>query len=198
MSKLVEVMQEVMKDIPDQARFSEADGAVINRNQDFLLDLEEQLVQGFYDTLFSFDRTRDVFHEGERPARENSLAQWWRRTVQGPFDEGYWAWQTYVGLLHIKRGVSNPMMISMWSWVLDLLSTQIEQAGLPSDEENALNGAFQRMAALTEALIGDSVFRFYLQGLMEATGFNQKLLDRMVQNEIDQMLEANAQYRLNQ
>ncbi len=196
MSKLVEVMQVVIDDIPEQARFSTADAEVIIQHKDYLLGLEDALVQGFYDTLFAFDRTRDVFHEGERPARENSLAKWWQRTVQGPFDEGYWAWQTYVGLLHIKRGVSNPMMISMWSWVLDLLSSRIEEADWPSAEKNALNGAFQRMAAMTEALIGDSVFRFYLQGLMEATGFNQKLLDRMVQNEIDQMLEANAQYRL--
>ncbi len=196
MSKLLEIMQEVMADMPEGTRFSEKDGEVIRRNQALLQPLGNDLVQGFYDTLYAFDRTRDIFHEGERPTRENSLAKWWARTVEGPFDERYWAWQTYVGLLHIKRGVSNPMMISMWTWVLDLLSEKIGASDLPEAEKSELISAFQRMAAMTESLIGDSVFRFYLQGLMESTGFNQKLLDRMVRNEIDIMLKENSQYRL--
>lgn len=196
MSKLIEIMQSVLEDMPDSTRFSEEDAQVIDRNQDAIKALGGDLVKGFYDTLYAYPKTAAVFREGERPMREESLAKWWDRAISGPFDETYWAWQTYVGLLHIKRHVSNPMMISMWGWVLNFLAERLPQSEVPEADQVALLEAFQRMAATTEALIGDSVFRFYLQGLLEATGFNDKLLDRMVQSEINSMLKENMQYRL--
>lgn len=42
----------------------------------------DQVVQGFYDTLFAHPPTRAIFREGERPAREKTLRDWYLRTVE--------------------------------------------------------------------------------------------------------------------
>ncbi len=196
MTTLVDIMNNVFQAMPENTRFSESDAQKIQENSTVLLDLGDGLISGFYNTVFSHTATASVFEDNERPMREKSLTDWWKRTVNGPFSDEYWAWQTYVGLLHIKRGVSNPMMMSMWSWILDYLNKELVQAGLSETETNALVMSFQRLSSTTSSLIGDSVFRFYLEALINATGFKSSLLERMVKNEIDQLLQDNAQYRL--
>ncbi len=196
MTTLVDIMNDVFQAMPESARFSENDAKKIQENSAVLLDLGDGLINGFYNTVFSHTATASVFEDNERPMREKSLTDWWKRTVNGPFNDEYWAWQTYVGLLHIKRGVSNPMMMSMWSWILDYLNKELAQAGLSETETNALVMSFQRLSSTTSSLIGDSVFRFYLEALINATGFKSSLLERMVKNEIDQLLQDNSQYRL--
>ncbi len=73
----------------------------------------EEPVQGFYDTLFAHAATWVVFREGERKEREKTLRDWYLRTLRGPFNGVYFAWQALVGLVHVRRGVTNAMMASM-------------------------------------------------------------------------------------
>ncbi len=96
-------------------------------------------MRGFYDTLFAHPPTRAVFREGERPLREKTLRDWYLRTVAGPFNGQYFAWQALVGLVHVRRGVTNAMMASMWNWLTEQVAQRAHEA-LPPEEARAWKG----------------------------------------------------------
>lgn len=190
MSTLSELTTMILAQMPPQGRFREEDADAIQAHKTLLLSMEDKLVQGFYDALFAHPATSAVFSEDERPAREETLRQWWRRTISGPFDHKYWSWQALVGLIHVKRGVKNPMMIAMWGWVLNVVQAELSTA-LPRDEAESLMNSFLRLAATVQSLTAESYLEHYVQALSNATGFEQELLDRLVYNEVDALLRAN-------
>jgi hypothetical protein len=189
MSALREITTAILAQMPPANRFSPEDAQVILSHKALLASLEEKLVQGFYDTLFDHAPTRAIFVDGERPAREETLRRWWQRTIAGPFDDHYWEWQTLVGLIHVKRGVENPMMISMWGWTLTTLQNELE-AALPPADLACLLKSFLRLAATAQALTAESYLKHYIKALAGATGFELGLLDRLVHNEVDDLLRA--------
>jgi len=71
--------------------------AVIAANADALVAFGPEIAKGFYDTLYGHGPTEEIFHEGERPMREQTLIGWWERTARGPIDDDYWAWMAMVG-----------------------------------------------------------------------------------------------------
>jgi hypothetical protein len=188
---LQEITQQIIGQMPPQTRFRADDPAIIHQHQAFLLSLEDDIVAGFYNTLFAHPPTAAIFSAGERPAREQTLRDWWQRTVTGTFNDEYWVWQTLVGLIHVKREVKNPMMIAMWGWVLNTLG-QASQSQLPADQANALMGAMERLAATCQSLTAESYLEHYLIALRDATGFNQKLLDQMVRTGVEDLLQQRS------
>jgi hypothetical protein len=47
-----------------------------------------------------------------------------------------------------------------------------------------------RLAATAQTLIAESYLHHYIKALTDATGFESALLDRLVQNEIGELLQA--------
>lgn len=184
-STLAEVTEKILAQLPPAARFSAEDGDLVLRLAPELLPLEESLVQGFYGILFAHPETAGVFGPGERSERENALRRWWRRTLQGPFDARYWQWQAAVGLIHIRRGVTNPMMLAMWGWVLNALQgALLENLKLPPQEAARVMEALHRLAATMQALTAESYLRHYLMALSHSTGVSTELIDRLVAVEL--------------
>lgn len=177
----------VLNQIPPDSRFNAEDARRIVAHQELLLSLEPGLIRGFYDVLLAHAPFRAVFEEGERPAREETLRHWWRRTIGGPFDDEYWAWQALVGLVHVKRGVKNAMMIGMWRWLLAWLGDRLTGT-VEADEARALLASFGRLSSTVQALTAESYMEHYLATLLRMTGFKQSLLDRLVGVEIDRLL----------
>ncbi|WP_243028900.1 protoglobin domain-containing protein, partial [Thermus albus] len=131
LARFYALAQEFWSQLPPQARFRPLEDAkTFARNKEVLKGFVEEVVQGFYDTLFSHPATRAIFREGERPQREKTLRDWYLRTVEGPFNGQYFAWQTLVGLVHVRRGVTNAMMAAMWNWVVENVS-RLAQERLP-------------------------------------------------------------------
>lgn len=183
---LTELTEHIFEQMPPSTRFRPEDAAVIKKHHDILLTWGEDLVQGFYNTLFEHPPTAGVFVEGERPQREESLRQWWKRTLAGPFDQEYWEWQAYVGLIHYIRRITNPMMIAMWDWVL----VQVEEhatAELPPEEVAKVVRAFSRLSSSVTALISESYIEHYLEAVGDASGIERALLDRLARTEIESM-----------
>ncbi|MGF1547038.1 MAG: protoglobin domain-containing protein [Thiotrichales bacterium] len=180
---------EILDQIPDSVRFGQDDADVIIRHKEVLLTWEDGLVQGFYDHLFQHPTTRKVFTDDERPQREQTLRDWYRRTLSGPFDLPYWEWQTYVGLVHIKRRVNNAMVAGMWGWILTYLG-QRALATFPADEALKLIKAVHALQAVVLALIAESYQRNMFTAVDKAAGLNETLLYRLVSLEIDSMLSA--------
>ena len=160
----------------------------LERNRDWLLSLEDEVVVVFYDTLYAYPTTEAVFLPGERQAREATLRGWWRRTVGAPIDLGYYRWMSLVGIVHIRRKVTNPMMLSMLQVVGDHIVTRAG-AALGSDEAWALQQAFARLSTAVGAIISEAYTMGYVGALQDLAGLDPKLTDRMLQLELKRLEE---------
>ncbi|WP_217874511.1 protoglobin domain-containing protein [Gulosibacter sp. 10] len=176
------------EEMPPETQFRAEDEAVIAAHGEFLLGLEHDLVQGFYETVYAHPNTAGVFADGERPARERTLSEWWRRTVEGPKDDDYFAWMAMVGLVHVVRGVSNPMMIAM-SQYLDRGVEDAAVGALPAEEAQRLTGAVRRLTATISAVVIHSYDLAIEHALYEVAGMPPALLHRLRDQEVSTSLQ---------
>lgn len=181
---LNQLQAEILEEMVPEAVVNAHDADVLARHTEFLLGIEDALVQEFYDALEAHQPTAAVFDIGERPAREQTLREWWRRTVTGPLDEQYWAWMGLVGIVHIRRGVRNPMMLSMMALVERLVHREAVAAGLPPTAVAALDEAFAHVGATAAAVISESYTQAYVSSLQALGGLNPRLLATMLSIEI--------------
>ena len=184
---MLDLTHEILDQLPPPVRFTAKEAETISRHREVMLTWEDGLIDGFYNIVFAHDTTRQVFNEGERPAREDSLRNWYRETINGTFDERYWQWHTLVGLLHIKRRVNNAMVSGMWGWIVTYLSRcALEQLS----KEDALDviTAVHALQASVMALIAESYQRNIFTAVEKAAGLNEALLFNLVDLEIDKMV----------
>ena len=180
--------QEFWSQLPPQARFRPLEDAkTFARHKEAMRSWVDAVVQGFYDTLFAHPATRAIFREGERPAREKTLRDWYLRTVEGPFNGQYFAWQTLVGLVHVRRGVTNAMMAAMWNWVVETVSRLARQT-LPQGEAEALADAWRRLGFTVMTLISESYLHAYLEALAQVEGVEVGMFLQRAQEEAARML----------
>jgi hypothetical protein len=191
-----ELTKKIVADIPESQRFTEADGDLILSYASALLSMEDDLVKGFYDTIEANPNLLALIGgHGARADREKTLRHWWQRTLAGPFDEKYWVWQAVVGIVHIRVGVKNPMMMGMWNWVVGFLRTRLTPEALGSAEKAAeAMAAVERLSLTVQAIISESFLSNYLETVIRITGFRPALLERMFKTEINVILaEAKGQ-----
>lgn len=165
--------------MPPQAAFSAEDEAVLARHRDFLSGLRQQVVDGFYETVYSHQPTAEVFHEGERPTREQSLGDWWERTATGDHDDEYFAWMAMVGLVHVVRGVSNPMMLAMANFISGVVESNVISEGMDTDEAEKLTTSISRLMATVGAVITYGFDIAVESALFDIAGMPQALLRRL-------------------
>jgi hypothetical protein len=194
---MYEIARAAFEQIPPPCRFRESDAQIIRHYQGPLLALEKDVVKAFYDTLYAHQPTSAILVESERPARELTLSNWWRRTVLGPLDEEYFAWMAMVGLVHVARGVSNPMMLSMSSFVTSFVADQV--AGMPLERAQAegLIEAFRRLSSTVGSVISFGYDRAYdravVTALSDLAGMPEALFQRLRHQEVMSALaEARA------
>lgn len=169
------------------------DHEALERNRDWLLGLEGELVALFYDTLYAYPPTATVFVDGERAAREETLRGWWQRTVGVPIDMEYFRWMAFVGIVHIKRGVTNPMMLSMLQVVSEHVVIRA-RASLGETEAVHLQQAFARIGATVGAIISEAYTTGYVGALEDLAGLDPKLTARMLAMEVKRLeAEGRAQ-----
>lgn len=192
---LYDLTRSIIDSIPAQQRFSAEDEARLMQFKALLLALEDDLVKGFYDEIETNPNIAALLGEGARSQREATLRRWWQRTLAGPIDEKYWAWQALVGVVHIKVGVKNPMMMGMWNWMLGRLRERLTAESVGSAEAAAqLMAALERLALTTQAITAESFLLNYLETVIRLTGFKPALLERMFKTEINLVLaEARQQ-----
>jgi len=187
MISIQDITAKIFADMPTETRFGTQDAECISKHRSLLLGLEDDIVKGFYDVLYKYPRTFEILKNDDRSKREAVLRSWWQKTLNSDFGDDYWQWQAFVGLVHIKQKVSNPMMISMWGWLLITLSSLLKDK-VDEAERIAIATAFGRLAATIQALTAESVLVNNLAAITDATGFNHKLLDRLVGLQIDRMI----------
>lgn len=169
------------------------DHATLARNRQWLLSLEDEITTTFYDSLYAHAATAAVFVDGERAAREQTLRGWWQRTVGQPVDVAYFRWMSLVGIVHIKRRVTNPMMLSM----LQIVSEHVvrrARADLGEVEAQALQQAFARLTTTVGAIISEAYTMGYVGALEDLAGLDPKLTARMLDLEVQRIeRESRAQ-----
>ena len=192
---LDQITKDILAAMPEQTLLGDEDIQVLKRNKDFIFSLADVIVKDFYDVLFSNEKTKAVFKPNERKAREKTLTDWVVKTIDGNFDLQYWSWQTFVRILHVKRKVTNNMMIAMMGRVSDIIFTQAILQ-LPKEEAIALKAAWIKFSTTVLSLIAEAYHIFYMTAVSNVTGMNQKLLNNAVQVEIDNLINQNVKYRL--
>ena len=172
--------------------FSQEDIDLIHQHRDVLLACAGEIVQTFYDRVFAVEETRVIFHDGERPDREKSLVDWLTKTLTEPIDDKYWQWQWYVGIIHIKRGVLNPMMLSMMAVVQNIILDAIIPA-LGPEEGRKLYQSLKRLTTIVTALIAEGYRIGSLEAVTQATGFSPELINTYITSVIDDEIERTRQ-----
>ncbi len=192
---LESVTLQILEQLPEETKLTDFDIEIIKKNKEFIFNKADLVVKDFYDTLYGNPETKAVFHEGERPAREKSLKDWIVKTVEGDFSLDYWKWQTFVGILHVKRKVKNNMMIAMMGRLSDLISTAAIKDLSPQDAID-LKSAWSKLASTVLSLIAESYHVFYKQAITNTSGLSDKLLENTVAIEIDNLINEFKKHRM--
>jgi hypothetical protein len=189
MTSLNELRVKIFDQIPPEVHFTDSDIAIITKHRKMLLSWEDNLIQKHYDMLYAHPPTMKIFRDGERKKLEGLLSSWWRHLVDGPIDNEFWNWMTYVGLAHVLRKVKNPMMIAAWGNIANNviigIQEEAEEGSLSSQDAKALTIAFVKLGKIFTSLVAES----YLTGLAEATGTNLALLETLASQEVGPIME---------
>lgn len=176
---IIGLTDQIVEEILPQALLTDEDRQVILDNADFLTRIGEPLVERFFELVFSYEPTRQVFSDAEVQQPTSFVVDWWTRTVRGPLDDDYFRWMTLVGLVHIRRGVKNPMMISMFTIVANTVH-DLARAELGSETAEKLRAAFSRYGATVSSLITESYTATYIFALEDLAGLRPELLQNMI------------------
>jgi hypothetical protein len=179
MDSMHELARRAIEQTPPACRVTIGDAAVIAKNADALVAMGPEIATAFYDTLFDHPPTATVFHRDERPMREQTLIQWWERTVRGPIDDDYWAWMAMVGLTHVVRRVTNPMMLAMADFVASYVATNAYRLHLSVTERASLVQGFDRVASMMRSIITFGYDHAMSSALYERAGMPEALLARL-------------------
>lgn len=193
---LFKLTDQIIATLPENQRFSDKDSALLLRFKEQLLSLEDEVVKGFYDEIEENPHMSNLISaNGSRADREKTLRRFWQRTFNGNHDASFWAWQSLVGIVHIKVGVKNPMMMGMWQWIVSWLRGRLT-VDIVGDEQTLkqVMASVERLALTAQVITAESYLLNYLETVVRLTGFKPALLQRMFDMEINTVLaEARQQ-----
>lgn len=190
---MFEVARAGLAQMPPASRLRESDALLIQRHREPLLALEKDVVKAFYDTVYAHPATAAILADGDRSEREAALGGWWRRTVTGPLDDEYFAWMAFVGLVHVARHVTNPMMLAMTTFVSSFVADRVPTMGIDRTDGEALVEAFLRFSATAGSVISYGYDRAYeravVTALYDVAGMPETLFQRIRDREVMAALE---------
>ncbi len=180
--------QNAIGQTPPACRLTPEQAALIARNAEPLVAMGPEITAAFYDTLYAHRQTAEIFVDGERPMREKTFMQWWERTVRGPLDDDYWAWMAMVGLAHVARKVTNPMMLAMADFVAAFIGSNTHRLDLSEEDRRGLVDAFERVASVMSMIITYGHDRAVSAALFERSGMPSVLLTRLGEQTVREAL----------
>lgn len=181
---LIEITNHILNRLPKETKLTTEEIITIQSNKPFFIDIIDNNITDFFDILY----TNVILKESEIAAKEESLKKWFKGTLEGNFDLGYWSWQSFVGLTHVKQKVKNNIMIVLMSRFSDIVLTE---AILKMSKEDTIKliSAWLKLSNIVLALIIESYHIFYMKAVEEATGLTQNLIDNTVKVEIDNLID---------
>lgn len=144
----------------------------------------DDIIAIFYDTLYAHARTAAVFHDGERPMREETLRRWYLSVLEVEDEETFWNTQARIGFAHIRRHVNNQFMIGVALKVREaFLEKAIENFG--SDRGQEVAQSFDRVLNAVVGLTAEGYDVMSKVAFTESTGADQALIDTLIQQSVD-------------
>jgi len=182
---------EYVKTISGLINYEEADWDVLAAERETIKTWAPELIAAFYDTLYSLDDTRKVFHEGERPKLEATLEKWIVSILSGRQNDEFWDHQWYVALLHIQRGTKNLFMLGIMNRLQQVFLEKSIQNFTPQRALEVFE-AFLRISGMVAGLIAqcyDEVTETSTRDGLTRVGLNEALIKRIKDMQITKMLE---------
>ena len=189
MTKMNLIAKTAIDQMPPASRFNQEDALTIDKYTEALLSWGPELVQRFYDTVFEHEATKKVFRHDERHMREKSLTDFWVKTLTEPIDLDYFGWMAMVGLIHVVRGVDNPMMLAMSSFLTDFISEKVSQEpSIAPEEALKVVNAFRRFSSTISAIITYGYDSARVNALFDIIGMEESLLQRLTKQTVEKHL----------
>ena len=147
-------MRHSIQSIIDLTQTSDQDRVVLKDAAHQTEQWADEFVKMFYDILFDYPHTKELFRAGERPEREKTLRDWYLQVVRGEFDEEFWLVQWQVGQRHVGREILNSYVFGMMNrtqqFFLDkCLATFEKEEGLK------IFSAFKRVTDVAAGIIAN-------------------------------------------
>ncbi len=161
---------------------------IFNEHKDILLSWKKNLVDTFYEKLFSYEKTANIPNEGEREKLENTLSNWYVDIIDGNIDDNFWKKQWYIGLAHIARGVDNSYMISM----MNILQSEFAKkcfAEFEADKALELSLAFNKITDAILSVIVEGYIHLYIEAIERMSGIKREVVNRMASLESKKMFK---------
>ncbi len=147
----------------------------------------DEIFQDFYKAIFAYPATANFFPEGEHKSHERYLHKWYTQTTSGDYSTNFWQNQWVVGLVHIRKHVSNPYMFGTMSRLQQMFLKKCLAQMPPADAER-LYGAFKRVTDVVAGLVAEAFFINYVDALADVAGFRKNLVEQMMNLEINKRL----------
>lgn len=154
-------MCDIINRMPVQEKFSDDDACRIAQYRQVLLALEPQIIRGFYEIVYPRKSVSTCAYEHQE--HSETLTQWWRRTLNGEFDTGYWLWHALVEIQH-RNQVRSGAQGFIWDW-LQIRLTDILRDTLSPSELAQLQCSFARLGATVHAFAHESYYENYLDAI---------------------------------
>ncbi|MCK5813263.1 MAG: Globin domain-containing protein [Cocleimonas sp.] len=184
---LSETTAEIFKSIPEAIVPNAQDAALIYKHKKLFISYENALITGFYDTVYGDDNLKDRLTPEQRKMREQTMRQWYQITTNGNFDQHYWNWQVFVGIVHVKHDIPNAAMLGMWGWMMSFFQRNLLK-DLDIEEAIEILAILQKLQAVVSSLTVESFIMTRKEAIRLASGLNDNILGRLVGVEIDKLL----------
>jgi hypothetical protein len=184
---LSETTVEIFKSIPEAIIPNAQDAALIYKHKKLFISYENELITGFYDTVYGDDNLKNHLSPEERKMREKTMRQWYQITTNGNFDQHYWNWQVFVGIVHVKHNIPNAAMLGMWGWMMSFFQRNLLN-DLETEEAIQVLTVLQKLQAVVSSLTVESFIMTRKEAIRLASGLKENILCRLVGVEIDKLL----------
>jgi hypothetical protein len=181
-------LEEILEHYTVLTGIEDEDYKILAEHKDKLATWKDDVVKDFYDTLFNYEPTKKIFHEGERPKVEKTLEEWYLGLLEGKKEFSFWEHQWFVGLVHIARGVDNAFMHSMMARVQNLIAEKCFQE-FPPEEAKRVYTAFKKITDTIAGVIMEGYFIQYIESIVRMTGIKEQVIERMAKLESKKMIE---------
>jgi len=147
-------MRNTLQSLKHLTEISDKDRQVLQEASEHTQQWADDFVHMVYETLSSYQPTKEVFREGEQQKHKGIMRTWYLQAVSGDFDDQFWNHQWKVGLRHVERGILNAYMLGLMDRVQQLfldkcISTFETEKGIE------LFKAFKRVTDIAAGLIAE-------------------------------------------
>jgi truncated hemoglobin YjbI len=99
----------------------------------------DDIVDDFYDALWSNEQTRNVFEGPEQVERlRNSLHRWLSETFTGPYDEEYFENRKHIGQVHHEMGLEPHFLFGAMNIIRTDLVEMLNREDIEPDQDKAI------------------------------------------------------------